>query len=65
MENVIAVLLIVVILGSAIGYMIREKKRGSKCIACPFGKDCGANPNSNPNTINADTISCNCNSHKK
>ncbi len=40
MTNIIIVLVVVVILGLAISYIIREKKSGSKCVGCPHGKSC-------------------------
>ncbi|MBQ8263654.1 MAG: FeoB-associated Cys-rich membrane protein [Oscillospiraceae bacterium] len=42
MPNIIAVAIVIVILGLAIGYIIREKKRGAKCIGCPHSKSCGS-----------------------
>ncbi len=41
MENVIAVLIAVAIAVSIIGYLIRGKKRGERCVACPYAKQCG------------------------
>ena len=38
--NIIIVVVILAILGVAVGYIIREKKRGSKCIGCPYAKTC-------------------------
>ncbi len=35
MENVIAIGIIVVILGCAIGYLVRAKRRGVTCVGCP------------------------------
>lgn len=35
MENLIIIGIIVLILGLAIGYVIKEKKNGRKCIGCP------------------------------
>ena len=37
MENVILILVIAAILGLALWYMIRAKKKGQKCIGCPSG----------------------------
>ena len=42
MTNAIAILIIGLILGAAIGNIIREKKKGAKCIGCPYAKTCGA-----------------------
>lgn len=40
MENVIVVLIIVGIVAGALFYIIKEKKKGTKCIGCPSGKTC-------------------------
>ena len=45
MENVILIVALVVILGGAIAYVVRAKKKGVKCIGCPAGGDCGKNGN--------------------
>lgn len=41
MENYIIIALIVLILGGIIFYLVRSKKRGDKCIGCPYAKQCG------------------------
>jgi len=40
MENVILVIVLAAILGAAIWYVIRAKKKGQKCIGCPSGCSC-------------------------
>lgn len=40
MANVIVIAVIVMIVGGATIYIIREKKRGVKCIGCPAGGNC-------------------------
>lgn len=40
MANLIVVLVIALILGAAIAFIIKEKKRGVKCIGCPAGANC-------------------------
>lgn len=42
MATVIAVLVIVAILAAAITYIVREKKKGVKCIGCPYAQNCGS-----------------------
>ena len=42
MENYIIVAVLVVILGAAIGYIVKAKKRGEKCIGCPHAKNCSS-----------------------
>lgn len=49
-ENILIVAIVAVILGGAIYYIIKEKKKGAKCIGCPYAKEC-ASKKSN----------CNCN----
>ncbi|MBR3844278.1 MAG: FeoB-associated Cys-rich membrane protein [Clostridia bacterium] len=41
MENIIPILIIVVIVGLAAFYVYKAKKRGQKCIGCPYAKTCG------------------------
>ena len=40
MENVIILVLLGLILGSAAGYIYKAKKKGVKCIGCPQGSKC-------------------------
>lgn len=40
-ENIIVIGIILLILGSAVWYIIRQKKKGAKCIGCPSSKTCG------------------------
>jgi len=43
MTNVIIIAVVAVILGAAIRYIIKEKKRGAVCIGCPSGGSCSGN----------------------
>ena len=40
MATVIAVIAVVAALFFAIRYIVKEKKRGNKCIGCPFAESC-------------------------
>ena len=40
MENVIVILILVAIAAGIIWYLIRAKKRGEKCVGCPYAKQC-------------------------
>ena len=40
MTNVIAVIIILAILGAAIAYIVKEKRRGVKCIGCSAAAGC-------------------------
>lgn len=42
MENVTAIAFIAVIVGVAVAYIVRAKKKGVKCIGCPNGGKCGS-----------------------
>ena len=45
MENVIVVLILVTIAAGIIWYLIRAKKRGEKCVGCPYAKQCSSKCN--------------------
>ena len=38
----IAIAAIVLIVGAAVFYIVRAKKRGEKCVGCPYAKQCGS-----------------------
>lgn len=40
MEDFIALLVIVAIVGGAVAYIVRQKKAGAKCIGCSVGQEC-------------------------
>lgn len=40
LATIIAVLVLVLIISLAIGYIVREKKRGTVCIGCPNAGTC-------------------------
>ena len=40
-DDIIAAIAIVIIIGLAIFYIVREKRRGAKCIGCPHSDSCG------------------------
>lgn len=42
MVNVIAVLVLLVIVAAAGGYVYKVKKSGQKCVGCPYAKECAA-----------------------
>lgn len=39
--DVVVLLIIAVAVGGAIAYIIRAKKKGQKCVGCPYAKECG------------------------
>ena len=42
MESIIIAIIILVIVGLAAAYVIKEKKAGKKCIGCPYSGECAA-----------------------
>lgn len=41
MIDVIVALALLLIVGGAVVYIVKQKKRGTKCIGCPFAETCG------------------------
>ena len=41
--NILAVAAIVLVVGGAVLYIVLAKKRGEKCVGCPYAKQCGGN----------------------
>lgn len=42
MTNLILILVLLAIVGGAAAYIVKERKRGVKCIGCPDGVNCGS-----------------------
>ncbi len=40
MVDLIVILILAVIVGSAVLYIVKEKKKGTKCIGCPMAGQC-------------------------
>ena len=45
--EIIALVVIALLVGGAVAYIIRAKKRGQKCVGCPYSKECGSKCNCN------------------
>ncbi len=41
--DIIITIILLAIIGFAVGYIVKSKKRGEKCIGCPYSKQCGGN----------------------
>ena len=41
--DVVVILVIALAVGGALFYIIRAKRRGKKCIGCPYADSCGKN----------------------
>jgi hypothetical protein len=48
----IAIAAVALIIGGAVFYIIRAKKRGQKCIGCPYAKKCGSSCHCNTSIKN-------------
>lgn len=40
MKDIVIIVALIVIIGGVVLYIRREKKRGTKCIGCPYAKQC-------------------------
>lgn len=41
MVDILAIAAIVLVVGAALFYIIRAKRRGDACVGCPYAKKCG------------------------
>ena len=57
MENILVIVILAIIIVSAIVYIVKAKKKGVKCVGCPYAKSCGS-------TTQNGSCSCNCNTEK-
>lgn len=48
MINVIIGILLVAIIGGAVAYIVKSKKKGAKCIGCPASDCCSAKKETKP-----------------
>ena len=40
MANIIGIAVLAVLVGLAAGYLYKEKKRGARCVGCPYCSSC-------------------------
>lgn len=43
MNDLIVILILAILLVGAIGYIVKEKKKGVQCIGCPLAGSCSKN----------------------
>ncbi len=55
--NIVIILILIVILGSACLYIVKAKRNGEKCIGCPMSKQCS--------TKNHKETECTCGCHSE
>ena len=56
MIDIVMILILLVIIGSACFYIVKAKRNGEKCIGCSMSKQCASK--------NQDGTVCNCHSEK-
>lgn len=54
MTQFVVIVIVIALLGSAISYIISEKRKGTKCIGCPQSKQCS--PASPPSKVDIGDI---------
>ena len=55
MIDIIIIAIIGAVVGLAVGFIIKEKKRGKRCIGCPYASSCQSKCSCNtPNTKEKD-----------
>ena len=42
MDNLIIIIILALIIGLAVFYILRAKKKGNKCIGCPYSSACNS-----------------------
>lgn len=45
MEDLIVIIILAFIVGFIVLYLVRERKRGNKCVGCPYAKKCSKKNN--------------------
>ncbi|MBQ8411639.1 MAG: FeoB-associated Cys-rich membrane protein [Ruminiclostridium sp.] len=50
--DVIVSVILIAIIGGIVAYIVKAKKRGEKCIGCPYAKQCGGKCNGGCGTSN-------------
>ena len=64
MADFIVMVILVLIVGAAVTYIRKEKKKGVKCIGCPDGGTCGKAHRGGCSGV-GDGHACNCHSDDK
>ncbi|MDO4745106.1 MAG: FeoB-associated Cys-rich membrane protein [Bacillota bacterium] len=63
MADFIVTVIILIIVGAAVGYIVKAKKKGVKCIGCPDASAC-AYYNANASDSDCGCGCCSCHSEK-
>ncbi len=55
--DILVIFLLLLIAGGIIFYLYRQKKRGVRCVGCPYAHECAKKSETSPG-------SCSCSRHK-
>ncbi len=58
LADYVAIAAILIVLGLALAYIIKEKKSGKRCIGCPYADACAKNQK-------GDSGCCSCGNHEE
>lgn len=61
--DIIILFIIAAIVGAAIAYIVRAKKKGTKCIGCPAGDCCSMKKGKSSSKTEAEDSGCGCGCH--
>ncbi|MGN0308301.1 MAG: FeoB-associated Cys-rich membrane protein [Lachnospiraceae bacterium] len=59
MANIILAVVLLLLVGGAVAYIIKERKNGVKCIGCPSGCNCAGKHEAH----GAECSDCHCEAH--
>lgn len=65
MANFILIAILLIIVGSAVAYIMKEKKKGVKCIGCPAAGSCSHNCNGGSGCSSNGENHCDCHTDTK
>ena len=65
MEDFIIIAVVLIIISLAVLYIVKEKKRGVKCIGCPSAGECARRNGGACACNNEDKLSCGCHTDVK
>lgn len=58
MANLICVIAVLAVIGAAIAYIVKEKKKGTRCIGCPAAGTCSSHNHGEASGCGGNTCGC-------
>lgn len=65
MKDIIVVMIILAVVGAAITYIVKAKKKGVKCIGCPASGCCSASKMAAEKYSSSERTECGCGCHSE